>query len=72
MEYEVFQMDAATWSIENKGVRFFVLAGSRRAAVIDTGMSVENAKDIAASLTDQPLMLINTHADMDHTRAITR
>ena len=22
MEYEVFQMDAATWSIENKGVRF--------------------------------------------------
>lgn len=67
MEYEVFQMDAATWRIENKGVRFFVLAGSRRAAVIDTGMSVENAKDIAASLTDQPLMLINTHADMDHT-----
>ena len=30
-------------------------------------MSVRNARDIAAGLTDLPLALLNTHADRDHT-----
>ena len=66
MDYEVIQIDPATWRIENGGVRFFLLAGTEKALLIDSGMSVRNARDIAAELTDLPLCLLNTHADMDH------
>ncbi len=35
--------------------------------MMDSGMTVRDARDIAASLTDRPVFLLNTHADMDHT-----
>lgn len=66
MDYEVIQMNEDTWRIENSGVRFFLLAGTERAMLIDSGMTVRNARDIAATLTDLPVSLLNTHADIDH------
>lgn len=66
MDYEVIQMNEDTWRIENSGVRFFLLAGTERAMLIDSGMTVHNARDIAATLTDLPVSLLNTHADIDH------
>lgn len=67
MAYEVIQIDNNTWRIEDNGhVRFFLLTGEKEALMIDSGMSVENVKDIAAGLTDLPVKLINTHADRDH------
>ena len=66
-EYEIIQVSADTWRIEDGGVRFFLLAGTDRALLIDSGMNVHNARDIAATLTSLPLELLNTHADMDHT-----
>ncbi len=62
----VIQMDEQTWRIEDDGVRFFLLTGLQRGLVIDTGMTTKNARAIAESLTDLPLLLINTHADIDH------
>ena len=67
MGYEVFQIHEDTWRIEDGGVRFFLLSGTERAMLIDTGMNVTNAKEIAVSLTDKPVSLLNTHADRDHT-----
>ena len=66
MSYEIIQINADTWRVEDSGVRFFPLAGAEQALLIDSGMSVHDARDIAESLTNLPLMLLNTHADMDH------
>lgn len=55
-----------TWIIEDSGVRCFVLEGKDRTALIDTGMNIENIKEVLSSLTDKELILLNTHADRDH------
>ena len=66
MDYEVIQINEDTWRIEDSGARFFLLAGKERALLIDSGMTVHNAREIAESLTKLPLSLLNTHADIDH------
>ncbi len=66
MAYEIIRIDENTWRIEDGGVRFFLLTGTKEALLIDSGMEVKNAKEIAASLTDLPVSLLNTHADRDH------
>lgn len=64
--YQIIQVNECTWRIEEQGVRFFLLAGTERALLIDSGMQVHNAKEIAEELTDLPLELLNTHGDPDH------
>lgn len=60
------KIDKQTWRFEEDGVRFFLLTGSERALLIDSGMQTHNAKELAQELTDLPLSLLNTHADPDH------
>ena len=53
-----------TWKIEDDGVRIFILRGSEKTLVIDTGRS---GIDLRGELeNDQPYELLNTHADPDH------
>lgn len=66
MDHSIVQMNQNTWRIEDNGVRVFLLAGEDRALLIDSGMQLHNARDIAGSLTSLPVELLNTHADMDH------
>ena len=66
MEVKITQADASTWIFDEAGVRFFLLAGTERALLIDSGMMTRNAKELAESLTKLPLALLNTHADPDH------
>jgi len=66
MDYEIIKINDNSWRIEESIVRFFLLTGSERALLVDSGRSVHNALDIAATLTDLPICLLNTHADMDH------
>ena len=66
MDHEVIQMNRNTWRVEDHGVRFFLLTGKERALLIDSGMQVHHAREIAATLTTLPLSLLNTHADIDH------
>lgn len=63
---EIIQMNDDTWRIEDAGVRFFLLAGKEKALLIDSGMQVHNAKEIAEGLVNLPIELLNTHGDMDH------
>ena len=63
---EVIRINEKTWRIEDGGVRFLLLCGTQKAALIDTGMNAPDARRIAEGLTDLPLILINTHADPDH------
>ena len=59
-------MNENSWRIEDNGVRFFLLTGTERALLIDTGMNAQNVREIAAQWTSLPLSLLNTHADRDH------
>ena len=63
---QVISMGEDTWRIEDGGVRFFLLAGREKALMIDSGMNVRQAREIAETLTDLPVDLLNTHADRDH------
>lgn len=47
-------------------MRFFLFCGTEKAALIDTGMKSLDAKRLAEGLTDLPVILINTHSDLDH------
>ena len=63
---EIIKINEDTWRIEDSGVRFFLLAGEKKALLIDSGMQVHNAKEIAEGLVNVPIELLNTHGDMDH------
>ena len=63
---ETIKMSKNTWRIEDEGVRFFLLAGDEKALLIDSGMRIHNAKEIAQQLVSLPIELPNTHGDMDH------
>ncbi len=63
---EIIKINDTTWRFEDDGVRFFLLCGSEKAALVDTGMNTPNAREMAEGLTDLPIVLINTHADPDH------
>lgn len=66
MDYEIISINENTWRIENNGVRFFLLTGAEKALLIDSGMTIRNAREIAGEITVLPLSLLNTHADIDH------
>lgn len=66
MEYTIIQINEQTWRVEESNVRFFLLVGNERALLIDSGMTIKNAREIAQSLTHLPIQLLNTHADRDH------
>lgn len=66
MDYQVIQIDSHTWRIEEERVRFFLLEGEERALLIDSGMQVRNAREIAEGLTKLPVSLLITHGDRDH------
>ncbi|MCH5275704.1 MAG: MBL fold metallo-hydrolase [Lachnospiraceae bacterium] len=63
---EIIKINENTWRIEDEHVRFFLLSGEKKALLIDSGMQVHNAKEIAESLVNLPVELLNTHGDMDH------
>ncbi|MBR1628642.1 MAG: MBL fold metallo-hydrolase [Lachnospiraceae bacterium] len=66
MDYEIIRINENSWRIEDTGVRFFLLTGTEKALLIDSGMRVKDARKIAEGLTDLPISLLNTHADPDH------
>lgn len=71
MSADIKRVDRNTWSFEEPIVRFFLLTGTERALLIDSGMDTHNAKEIANELlakerTALPLSLLITHADRDH------
>ncbi|MBO2516417.1 MAG: hypothetical protein CW338_03955 [Clostridiales bacterium] len=44
----------------------YLIAGSEKALVIDTMNGFENVRAIAATVTDKPVLVINTHGHCDH------
>lgn len=63
---EIFQLNSHTWRFEDGFVRFFLLEGDEKAVLIDSGVNSPDAYSIAQTLTNLPLILMNTHGDGDH------
>ena len=63
---QIVKLYENTWAAEDGNVRIFILAGTEKALMIDSGTTGIPVLDIARKVTDLPVMLLNTHADPDH------
>ncbi|TFG65892.1 MAG: MBL fold metallo-hydrolase, partial [Anaerolineales bacterium] len=56
------------WHIEDdRGGVMYLVAGTDRALLIDTGWGTGNVPELIASLTSLPVNVVNTHGHRDHT-----
>jgi glyoxylase-like metal-dependent hydrolase (beta-lactamase superfamily II) len=67
---KVVRMGDQTWRIidgfGNDAVFSYLLCGSSRAILIDTGIGVTDMKHITDELTTLPVSVVNTHGHLDH------
>jgi len=66
MSLNIIKKAENTWILSEGFVRFYLLAGTGRALLIDSGNDTKNALEEVQKLTDLPVSLINTHSDDDH------
>lgn len=68
--FTVSKVDEATYAISEFGhwekVHSFLLIGSERAALIDTGLGIDNIKRMTDQLTHLPILVVTTHVHADH------
>lgn len=70
MFYKTYPIDANTWRIEDIfGDYMYLIKGQSQAALIDTGMGFRGLDDVVRSLTDKPVIVLNTHGHVDHVGA---
>jgi glyoxylase-like metal-dependent hydrolase (beta-lactamase superfamily II) len=64
---EIAKIDDATYRIEDNGTRCFFFIVETRALLVDTGRGKAGSLRAAIeSLTDKPILLVNSHGDWDH------
>ena len=73
MQYNWFtveKIDAHTFAISEykhwEETHCYLLCGTERAVLIDTGLGVANIKNVVENLTDLPIVVLTTHAHWDH------
>jgi len=66
--YMPFKITKDTWVISfmNGTEYMYLLEGSNKALLIDTGYGAGNLKDFVSSLTDKDVLVVNTHYHPDH------
>jgi glyoxylase-like metal-dependent hydrolase (beta-lactamase superfamily II) len=65
--FQTRKLDAQTWVINDNGHSLiYLVTGTRRALLIDTGWGVGDLPGLVASLTPLPLTVLNTHGHPDH------
>jgi|SRR5579859_512124 len=47
-------------------VNSYLIIGTRRAVLFDTGMGIANIRTVAEQLTDRDLLVVNSHSHWDH------
>ena len=61
------RLDDSTYLIsEPPHVNSYLLLGSTKAILFDTGMGIENIKQVVDQLTDLDLLVVNSHYHFDH------
>lgn len=69
MEETVYQIQRICnhlFAVEENGVRSYLIVGAQRALLLDTGFGAGDLRSEITRLTALPVMLVNTHADLDH------
>jgi glyoxylase-like metal-dependent hydrolase (beta-lactamase superfamily II) len=65
--FDVHELDESTFVIsEPMHVNSYLLVGSERAVLFDTGMGVADMRAQARALTDRPILAVNSHHHFDH------
>lgn len=66
--YVSYKLTGNTWVISfmNGSEYMYLLEGEERALLIDTGYGAGNLKSYVETLTDKPIMVVNTHFHPDH------
>lgn len=68
--FTVKKIDDKTFAISEYGhwekVHSYLLIGEEKAALIDTGLGIDNIKRITDQLTDLPIIVLTTHVHWDH------
>ena len=68
--FEVYQLLHQIFAIYEphhfQEVMSFLVIGSTKAMLVDTGMGIKNIKAVVEELTDLPLVVVNTHTHFDH------
>ena len=68
--FEVYQVSVGTFALLEPNhceeVISYLVLGSERAALIDTGMGIGNIQEEVERLTDLPVIVVNTHSHFDH------
>jgi glyoxylase-like metal-dependent hydrolase (beta-lactamase superfamily II) len=64
--YQAVPLGGGDYRIEENGVRCFLFAGRENALLIDSGFGSGDLRALVRTLTDLPILLVNTHADGDH------
>ncbi len=63
-----WQIAENTWCITNHWANFmYLLIGDEKAMLIDTGTGEGNIRKFVETITDKPIMVVNTHGHFDHT-----
>jgi len=68
--FTVEKIDGDTYTISEykhwEETHCYLLCGTERAVLIDTGLGVANIKEVVDDLTDLPITVITTHVHWDH------
>lgn len=68
--FTIEKIDAQTFAISEykhwEETHCYLLCGTERAVLIDTGLGVANIKKAVDHLTDLPVAVLTTHAHWDH------
>lgn len=68
--FTVEKIDAQTFAVSEykhwEETHCYLLCGSERAVLIDTGLGVANIKKVVENLTDLSISVLTTHAHWDH------
>lgn len=68
--FRVWEDRPGIWVIEeplhSEGVKSYLIIGSERAALIDTGMGVGDIRALVTSITNLPVVVLQSHAHNDH------
>ena len=68
--FTVERIDEMTYAISEynhwEQVHSFLLIGSKKAALIDTGLGIENIREVVAKLTEKEIIVLTTHVHTDH------
>jgi hydroxyacylglutathione hydrolase len=65
--YRVEQVGRGVWAIDEHGeVTAYLVVGSERAVLLDTGLGLGNIRDEVHQVTEKPVTVVNTHGHVDH------